>query len=177
MPPLFGDIRQIAFVSDDIDRSMRHFVGVWNIGPWHVMRHVKETILHKGAPSDIDLSVAISNNGDLQFEIIQQHNEAPSVYREWRAKMTSGLNVQHLAVWVDDFAKARADAMARGWTPVLESAAGVGNACYLGHPAEPLLYLEISDRSPGKERMRAAVRRASELWDGSDPIREGLSLA
>jgi hypothetical protein len=176
MAPLFGDIRQIAFVTDDIDRSMRHFVEVWNIGPWHVMRHVKETILHRGAPSDIDMSVALSNNGELQFEIIQQHNDAPSVYREWLAKLAAGLSVQHLAVLVDDFAAAKAVALARGWVPALESAGGAGSACYLSHPAEPLLYMEISDRSPGKDRLRAAVKRAAQLWDGSDPIREGFTL-
>jgi hypothetical protein len=133
---LFGQVRQLGFVSRDIDRSMRHFLDHWNIGPWYVLRRIKASTLYKGQPSDTEISLALSSCGDLQFEIVEQHNKAPSVYRDALAN-SPGLHVQHIAVWADDVAKIKADALTRGWTPVLESS--TDEACYLSHPSEPLI--------------------------------------
>jgi hypothetical protein len=174
MKSLFGEVRQLGFVSRDIDRSMRHFLDHWNIGPWYVARNLKAPTLYKGEPSDTEISLALSSCGDLQFEIIQQHNDAPSAYRDALAG-TPELHVQHIAVWTDDFAELKANALARGWEPVLESpSSGPGESCYVVHPSEPMVCVEISDRSPFKEHVREVVRDMAMKWDGTDPIREGL---
>jgi hypothetical protein len=173
MKPLFGVIKQLGFVSRDIDSSIRHFLDVWNIGPWYVVRHAKTPTLYRGTPSEIEISIALSSSFELQFEIIAQHNDAPSVYRD-ALRNTSGLHVQHIAIWADDFAKSKAEALAKGWVPVLEGSSGPGEACYLMHPSEPMICMEISDRSPLKEHVRRVIRDIALNWDGKDPIREGL---
>ena len=173
MKTVFGEIRQIGFVSRDIDASIRYFLDAWNIGPWYVSRHIKAAVGYKGEVSDVDMSLALSSCADMQFEIIAQHNDAPSVYREALAA-TSGLHVQHLAVWVDDIAKVKADAVAKGWQFVLEGRPGPGESCYVTHPSSPGVCVEISDRSSFKEHVRATIRDIALSWDGTDPIREGL---
>jgi hypothetical protein len=173
MQPLFGEIRQLGFVSRNIDQSIRHFLTHWNIGPWYVVRNITAPSLYKGEPSVPEISLALSSCGDLQFEIIEQHNDAPSAYREALAT-SPGLHVQHVAVWTDHFAKIKADALAKGWVAVLETPSGPGQSCYLVHPSEPLVCVEVSDRSPFKEHVREAVRNVANTWDGADPIREGL---
>jgi hypothetical protein len=173
MKPLYGKIQQLGFVSRDIDRSIRFFLDVWNIGPWYVVRNLKTPTLYKGEPSDPEISLALSSCDDLQFEIIQQHNDAPSAYRDALAA-SPALHVHHIAVWADDFGKTKADALAKGWMPVLEGPSGPGEACYLVHPDEPSVCFEISDRSPTKEHVRKVVREVAMNWDGRDPIRDGL---
>jgi hypothetical protein len=90
--------------------------------------------------------------------------------------MEAGLPIQHIAVWTDDFSQTKAAALRKGWTPVFETHPGPGESCYLTHPGQPMVCMEISDRSPQKEKVRAAVRESARNWNGTDPIREGLSL-
>src|SRR5690606_29051122 len=103
MPSVFGPVRQIGFMSRDIDRSMRYFVDNWSIGPWFVLRNVRNSMLYNGSPVELDVSIAMANCGDLQFEIVAQHNEARSLYSDALAR-TPELHVQHVAVWTDDVA-------------------------------------------------------------------------
>jgi hypothetical protein len=168
-----GDVKHLGFVTRDIDRSMRYFVDAWGIGPWYVNRQIVMDTLYKGAPSRLELMVALSHANDLQYELIQQMNDAPSVYRDFLHKMPNGLHVQHLSVWPENFADTKAGALAKGWYPVLE-VAHKGNSCYLAHPGEPDLCVEISDRSPEKEFFRKTIREICATWDGKDPIREGF---
>jgi len=63
----------------------------------------------KGKPSPVDVSIALANSGALQIELIQQRNDAPSMYRDFLNAGHEGL--QHLAYWTmrfeDDLARVR----------------------------------------------------------------------
>ena len=52
------------------------------------------------APCTVDFSVAIGYWGDTQIELIQQHNDAPSIYREFLQKGYRGM--QHMCVVTHD---------------------------------------------------------------------------
>lgn len=173
MNSLFGEIRQLGFVTRDVDRSIRYFLDAWNIGPWYVSRNIKASSFYKGVWTEPEITLALSHCGGLQFELIQQHNDASSAYRD-AILGTSSLHVQHVAVWIDAFADMKSMALARGWNAVLETSPGPGESCYVVHPDEPMVCLEISDRSPFKEQVRDTIRDIALAWDGSDPIREGL---
>jgi len=173
MSSIFGSVRQIGFMSRDIDRSMHHFVDYWGIGPWFVLRNVKNSMLYKGTRVELDMSIAMANCGDLQFEIVAQHNEAQSLYTD-ALEQNPGLHIQHVAVWTDDVAGAEADAHERGWTSVFETITGPGRSAFVTHPSEPMVCIEISDCDPFKDRVREAIRQAAATWDGSNPVRDGL---
>lgn len=173
MPPLFEEVRQIGFMSRDIDASMRYFVDAWGVGPWYVLRKIPAPMIYGGQPTDPVVSIAMANCGELQFEIVQQHNDAPSLYVDALAK-TPSLHVQHVAVWVDDVPDLAAKAAEKGWQAVFETAGGPGKSVFITHPAEPAVCIELSDRDPFKVRVREAIKAKSVDWDGSDPIRDGL---
>ncbi len=173
MRNIFGDIKQLGFVSRDIDRSMKHFVEAWGVGPWYVLRQLEFPALVRGENVVLNLSIALSHSGDLQFEIIQQHNETPSVYLDALAKRP-GLHLQHFAVWSDDCTKVRTAAESRGWQVAFSSMPGPGESSYIVHPDGPEICMEISDRCTWKESARNLVRECARDWNGDDPIREGL---
>ncbi|RDJ93826.1 hypothetical protein B4Q13_19205, partial [Lacticaseibacillus rhamnosus] len=53
----------------------------------------------------------------------------------------------------------------------------VGEGCYLVHPDEPHLCMEISDNHPFKAYFRKVVEEVADTWDGKDPIRAGFPRA
>src|SRR5262249_52275025 len=136
--------------------------------------HLPLATSYKGVPGDIDMSVALASSDGLEIELIQQHDDNPSIYRDFLKAVPDGFHVQHMGLWAKDFAKSKTEAIRRGWVVVQEANPAVGQSCYLQHPTEPNLYIEISDCSPTKEFVREAVRKANADWDGTDPVREGL---
>lgn len=173
MPCLFGQVRQLGFMSRDLDRSMNYFIDNWGVGPWYTLRNVSNRMLYKGSPVDLEMSLAMANCGDLQFEIVVQHNDVVSLYTDALAH-TPSLHVQHVAVWHRDVPAIEAVALAKGWKSVFETVSGPGRSVFVAHPAEPMVCIEISDCDPFKEHVRNTIRRIAADWDGKDPIREGL---
>jgi Glyoxalase/Bleomycin resistance protein/Dioxygenase superfamily len=173
MMAMFGEVRQIGFMSRDIDRSMTYFVENWGVGPWFVLRNLEASMLYKGAPIEVDMSVAMANCGDLQFEVVMQHNDTPSLYTDALA-VVPGLHIQHMGVWTHDVAGVQATAHAKGWTSVFETASGAGKSIFITHPSDPAVCIELSDCDPFKDSVRDAIKHIASAWDGSNPIREGF---
>lgn len=173
MSSLFGSVRQLGFMSRDIDRSMQYFVDSWGVGPWYVLRGVRNAMLYKGSRVELEMSVAMANCGDLQFEIVAQHNDAVSLYTDALAH-TPDLHVQHVAVWTDDVAGLEATARQKGWTAIFETISGPGRSVFVAHPSAPMVCIEISDCDPFKVRVRDTIRQEASVWDGREAIREGL---
>jgi len=80
MSRLFGAMRQIAFVVRDLDRALNYWTNTLGVGPFFVLRNLSpEKYRYRSRPSPPPLaSIALGNSGDLQVEIIQQHDERPS---------------------------------------------------------------------------------------------------
>jgi hypothetical protein len=177
MQTVFGNVRQLGFISRDLDRSMAWFIDCWGIGPWYTLRNVKSAMLHRGEPVDLEMSIALAHCGDMQFEIVVQHSEVPSLYTDALAQ-TASLHVQHVAVWHKDVNAIEAAAHARGWTTIFETKGGPGpgRSVFVSHPEQPLMCIEISDLDPFKEGVREKIRQAAAHWDGKEPIREGLPV-
>ena len=79
-----GEIMQLAFVPADFDAALQHWIGL-GAGPFFALDHVRlEDVTYLGKPAEIDFSMVIGYWGDLQIELIRQHNDAPSIYKAWR---------------------------------------------------------------------------------------------
>src|SRR3989304_9946462 len=84
---------QIAFVAEDSPASMPHRPRRLRIGPWFLREHaIFEKQLYRGQPSRVELSLAMGYAGHMMFELIQQHNDVPSVYREVIERRGYGLH-------------------------------------------------------------------------------------
>ncbi|MFQ5947091.1 MAG: VOC family protein, partial [Anaerolineae bacterium] len=102
MSRLFGEIIQNGYVLRDIEAAMRHWIAVLGVGPWFYIEHLPVTdFQYKGQPSPVDISIALANSGALQVELIQQRNDAPSLYRDFLAAGHEGL--QHLGYGTKHF--------------------------------------------------------------------------
>lgn len=170
--PVLGPIMQVAYVVESIDRSIDHWATKLGVGPFFVLEHVKfDEAWFRGAPCTVDFSVAIGYWGDVQIELIQQHNDAPSIYREFLQKGYRGM--QHMCVVTHDMDADIAKLEARGlkrvqWGVVAGSGA---KFAYVDSDFEPGGMVELIEGIPpilgAFEHMRAAARD----WDGKDPVR------
>ena len=95
MSRIFGAIIQNGYVVHDIQAAMRHWIEVLGVGPWfYVERLLVPDFTYKGQPSPVHISLALANSGPLQVELIQQRNDAPSLYRDFLNAGHEGL--QHI---------------------------------------------------------------------------------
>src|SRR5690606_17700124 len=97
----FGAVRQIGYVVTDIESSMEHWARL-GVGPWFYKEDVVSTeFRYYGKPSRLPrLSIALANSGGLQIELIQQRDDAPTLYLDSLARCGEG--AQHVAYWTMD---------------------------------------------------------------------------
>jgi Glyoxalase/Bleomycin resistance protein/Dioxygenase superfamily len=81
MSALFGKACQNGYVVRDIEKAMKFWTEVQCVGPFFYIPSVKtDWFRYRGADSPVEMSIALANAGDLQIELIQQRNDAPSMY-------------------------------------------------------------------------------------------------
>lgn len=175
MSRLFGPVRQNGYVVRDIEAAMEHWTTVLGVGPFYYIERVPmESFLYRGEPSNPDVSIALANTGDLQIELIQQRNDAPSMYRDFLDAGNEGL--QHLSCWSTDFERDLARALALGCEIGQEGRIGdPGRFVYLQTDTQPGAHpgtvMELSDVSGPKGKFFEHIRRKAAAWDGRHPIR------
>jgi hypothetical protein len=172
MSRIFGAVAQNGYVVRDIDAAMDHWINVIGVGPWYYIDRVKtDYFRHRGEDSGVEMSIAVANSGDLQIELIQQRNDAPSLYKEFLDAGREGL--QHLAYWTRDYQALYDRALSLGYKVGHEGQIGgaQGRFAYFDTQAHPGTVVEISDISGMKGQFFARVRQAAVDWDGSRPIR------
>ena len=166
-----GQIMQLAYVPADFDGALRYWTETIGAGPFFALDHVKlDDVKYRGAPSDIDFSMALGYWGDTQIELIRQHNDAPSIYKAWLDEGREGLH--HVCILVDDMAKARAVCADAGAAVAQEGlVAGGGEVIYADPGGGPGSLVEILKPGPGTHDFFAMMREAARGWDGSEPLR------
>ena len=172
MSRIFGAVCQNGYVVRDLRAAMDHWVNVLGVGPWFHIEQVKtDYFRHRGQDSNVEMSIALANSGDVQIELIQQRNDAPSMYREFLDSGRSG--AQHVAYWTTDFEDLYQRALAAGYTVGHEGQIGGerGRFAYLDTEHDQGTVIEISDISGAKGQMFAYIREQAAAWDGTDPIR------
>jgi hypothetical protein len=178
MSRLFGEIRQIAFVVSNIDESMQYWSGTLGVGPWFIKRGIVLANFRyyaRVAPSPA-ISIALANSGGLQIELIEQHDDKPSIYRDFLIGGRSGL--QHVSAWVTcpEFERIGTDLLRRGFQLAQEgtiASSGVRLAYFATDRGPGTIVYEVSDLLDPKHYGRVQrIVEAARAWDGNDPIRE-----
>lgn len=165
-----GPIRQIGYVVTDLDRALNGWVAL-GVGPWYVIRGLEQRVTYRGEPCEITLSLALANSGDMQVEVIHQHDGTPSVFTEFLNSGRSGFH--QLAYWTDDFDATMRSVADAGWPVVWIGGQDVGTRFAYVEPADsPAAIIEIMELTEATSVMATFVRDAAAGWDGSDPIRE-----
>ena len=171
MSRIFGAIRQNGYVVHDIEAAMRHWAEVLGIGPWFYVEHAPfRNFRYRGQPSDADVAIALANSGPLQIELIQQHNDAPSLYRDFLQAGNEGL--QHVAYWTESFDADYARALAAGYRVGHEGVTGrFGPFAYFDTESHPGTVVELSDIGGPKRALFKTIADAADGWDGTVPVR------
>ncbi len=176
MSRIFGDLLQIGYLVTDIERAMAHFVNALGIGPWFYIEHLAvPDFTYMGRPSAVDLSLALANSGAMQIELIQQRNEACSMYRDFLENGAAG--VQHLGYGTYDFAATLGNALARGYRVGQQGTGGSrGPFAYLDTEEVPGTVVEVMDLAHGRAELFAGIAAAARGWDGRKPVRTTLPV-
>ena len=171
MSRVFGAISQNGYVVRDIQAAMQHWTTVLGVGPWfYAERAPIDDFQYYGAPSSVDVSIALANSGALQIELIQQRNDAPSMYRDFLHAGNEGL--QHVAYWTRTFDADVQRFVSLGYEIGQQGRVGTqGRFAYLATESHPGTVVELSDNSGPKGRMFERIAEAARDWDGGDPIR------
>ena len=166
----FGPVMQIAFVVRDLDAAIGYWTRVMNVGPFFLFEHVPYSeFSFRGKPSAVDMTAALAYSGETQIELIQQHNEAPSIYAEFLDSARTG--VHHVAVMTDAVQDSIEHLSAEGWSLVQQGRAVQGaQFAYLERVGDPGGILELIERSPLTDEVFGRIREASRHWDGLTQI-------
>lgn len=175
MSRLFGATAQLGLVVEDFDAAIAHWTGVHGVGPFFHFRNVAvDDYRYRGQPGPAPVvSIAFGYSGDVQVEIIAQHNDAPSCYREFLDSGRQGIH--HVSSFLDTtgFDAAHAAMLANGNAELHAGAIGGIRFAYFDTDTAPgACVCEISES--GQAEVKAlfdSFREAAREWDGSEPLR------
>ena len=167
---LWGPPGQIGYVVTDLEAAARRWTDTIGIGPWRMFEPAPITsFMYNGEPSDVEVGIAMAYMGDMQIELIQQYNDAPSMYLE--QLNTYGEGAQHVCFYPSDYDAALAAAVNAGMTIGQEGEIwGVHFAYARGDGGRVIAFAAISDQM--RAGRQATVERDAG-WDGADPIVRG----
>lgn len=171
-PPLLGPATQLGFVVRDVEKAMRHWIDVFGVGPFVCMEHGTSqpppVTRMRGEPVSVEMKLGFAFMGEVQIELIQQTNDAPSPYTEFLAAGREGL--QHLGFWVHDHEEASRVVADAGYEPVYEIRVA-GQELPIVYYDSPAHYGPMLELVPPKwRRSREAIRKLASEWTGGEPV-------
>ena len=180
MSRIFGEMRQLAFVVHDLDGALEYWTKTLEVGPFYVLRDlVPDDWRYRGEPSPAPrLTLALGYSGEFQIELVKQHDEHPSAYRDFLASGREGAH--HVSSWVTraEYDRNMALARARGIRPAHEGSLTENHVRFVYFATEATpggLYYEMAEvKEPPFKEIMARIREVALHWDGSKPIREEL---
>jgi hypothetical protein len=148
-----GAIAQLAFVVADLDAGMRDFGDRLAVGPWFVReRFTPPAGRYRGQPTHPVFSLARGFSGHTMIELVQQHDDTPSVYHEGDGPRRYGFH--HFAVMTRDFdadvARYAALGYAEAFSDVLPSGSRVA---YVDATRDLPGMIEVIEHTPAQERV------------------------
>jgi catechol 2,3-dioxygenase-like lactoylglutathione lyase family enzyme len=170
---LDGPVRQVGFVVPDLDAALQSWCSL-GIGPWFTVREIEQTgCRYRGELCEPTLSIAFANSGPLQLELIQQHGDEPSIYREFLDAGREGFH--QLAWWAADFDAVTKKADAAGWPAVFSGGSGDVRFVYFELDTAISTVVEVMELNDVSRGMAELVADAAATWDGvTDPVRSLL---
>jgi len=166
---------QIAFMVEDLDAACMNWVRTTGIGPFLKVPHVvlAEYGYRGERREGLDFSVALAQSGGIQIELVEQHNDAPSAYRDTIAKGQGGFH--HLAVYTPDYDATYAEYTGKGFASAVDGTFGNMRFSYIDTSAAIGCMVELIEEDPDQTDFFKRIAAAAEGWDGvTDPIRPGF---
>lgn len=174
-PPIFlsRNYYQMCWVVDDLEAAMQHWIETCGVGPFYVIPHVPaQNITYRGKPAKLDFSGALAQAGSIQIELIQQHCDNPSVYRDLVPKDRSAFH--HIAMFTVDYDRELAEFERQGLPVVTAGTFGDLRYSYVDATRTIGTVLELVEDKPSIRQFFQKVSDGAKNWDGRDPIRPAM---
>lgn len=169
--PLYT-VRQLAYVVRDLESALKYWTEVLKVGPFFKFEHCPlSNQRYRGSPADVDVTLALGNSGALQIELIYQHNDAPSVYKEFLDAGREG--VHHFGMMPVDYASACAQYKALGHEAAFVCDIGGAELTYFDTVDTVGHFIELWEHNVIFTDLFDMVENAAKDWDGKAPIRPG----
>ena len=161
---------QIAYAVSDIFRGVDKWIKDFGAGPFFIAEHIPiKNVIYRGQPSELDITVAYGQWGEIMIELVQDNGEGPSIIRDLYPPQKSGLH--HLAYFVNDMDLVSAKLVKQGYVLAMSGQAGENKFQFFDAISEMGHFLEIYEPIESLKYLYERVRSASINWDGSDPLR------
>jgi hypothetical protein len=163
---------QNSWVVDDIDAAMKHWVRTTGVGPFFVVKGITiDDQCYRGTPATqpIDVTFALAQAGDIQIELVAQHNAVKSAYRDLVPAGRSAFH--HMALYAHEYDADVAEYAAAGCEIAFSGAFAGKRFCYVDTSATIGCMVELIEASAAQEEFFARIASAAKNWNGSDPIR------
>lgn len=159
-------IMQFSWVVVDLDEAMQRWHKISGVGPFLVQRHIKiNEPRYRGKPGAVDFSVAIGQAGPVQIELVQQHDDKPSCYRDTVPFGREAMH--HVAIVAEDYDAALASYLDQGFAEASGGLFGDVRFSYIDTSAALGHMTEIVEAKEALLRFFAKIKRDSETWDGN----------
>lgn len=162
---------QLAYHVPDPAAAAVRYARDFGWGPFFIMEHIPLAhSLHRGKPAPFDHTSAYGQAGDVMVELITQHDDAPSALRDMYGPTESGLH--HVAYFVPSLADALTAFRERGYEVALDARTATGTEFAMVDLVRDLGHMiELYEQRDDLAKFYAYVKRKSEGWDGSNPVR------
>ena len=168
----FGRVVQIAYLVEDMDAAMEHWLAQAGLGPWTCFRNIELDAVYEERPLTLRIHEALAYMGDLQIQLVQSLHDAsePTPYQGFLQAGRFG--VHHMAFFAEDVDEAVARARRQGFERICSMRDKGGyRYSYCQSAAMPEVWIEFLESYPGLHQIFADGIAAAADWDGRDPIR------
>lgn len=171
-----GGVIQMAYIVEDIRKSMQDFTARLGVGPWFLSGpFVPPEGLYRGQPTDMTVSLAVAFSGHVTIEVIQQHDTKPSVFQEFIGRR--GYGFHHWAIGARDFDGEVRRFQRQGYEIAFSDRSPRGvRIVYMDTSRDLPGMLEIIEITDDLEDIYLEMYQASVGWNGSDPVRKAKAV-
>jgi catechol 2,3-dioxygenase-like lactoylglutathione lyase family enzyme len=177
MSSLFGKSAHTAIVVPDLQSTVARMLDA-GIGPAFMLRRLITTGRYRGQANQMLTNVAFLNAGGVQFEILEQLDDSPSIYREFLQQHPAG-GLHHVAYYSADFDADRARAKKAGLElQIVQEFLNPDGSTFeiYMQPANASDALLVQFMYPATAGIFDEMQRISSTWDRRDPVRNLFDL-
>lgn len=158
-------IFQFAYFVDDLEVAAEHWARTVGAGPFFVAAHHRaDRFEYRGTPVEADVSYAFGYSGTAQIQLIEQHDDLSSIYRDM---FPTGGGFHHVASLVADYHGGRGRLLDQGHELACELDANDIHACYFDTRPVIGCFTELHSLTDRIVRTFDRWRAAHVEWDGS----------
>lgn len=159
---------QLGFVVPDLAVAAERWATVFGAGPFTVLPAMEVACTYRGTAGAVNMQVAGAQAGPVQIELIQQHCDRPSVFRDVFAQHENGFH--QICTVTHDYAGKVAHLASLGYELASEIT-DPQRVAYVDTFADFGFYTEIVDADPGFLGMLGKASAKAATWDGDRPVR------